>query len=193
MFSVKWWFVSLFSLTVPNFKASNQLRPSRSVWSSCLKTATLHARNKKRFYLWFMKQVLKLGFHQNLYLNTTFTYTLTLNSLPNSVSSCMLFLPGSRNSCCGKTLWEKWVVLIDSLKFLYINVFFCRGRGWWNILHGKTLRVKWAVRTEWWQRRIMAMEIWRRKVGKIDTYRVHLKWTTGKLAWGGLICYEQLW
>jgi len=36
-----------------------------------------------------------------------------------------------------------------SLKFLYINIFLCIGRGWWNTFHGKTLREKWVVRSEW--------------------------------------------
>jgi len=84
------------SLTVQNFKANDQLHRSRSVWSPCWKTARLHARNTKRFYLWVMKEVFQLNLQQNLYLNTTFTYTLVLNSLHYSVSSCILFLPPNR-------------------------------------------------------------------------------------------------
>ena len=209
----KWRFVSLPSLTIQNFQASNQLHCSRIVRSSCWKTERLHTCNMKR-YLWFMKEVLKLEFHQNFYLDTTFTYTLILNCLNYSVkSSCILHLPPNRSWLMKYLPWENferkvsctdWTMTDSqnySLKFFYINIFLWKSRGWWNIFHGKTLREKWVVRTEWWHRRVLrpwwkrvlTMERWRRRIRRIDTYRVHLKWTTKELARGGLIGYGRLW
>jgi hypothetical protein len=157
-----------------------------------------------------MKEVLKLDFHQNLHWNTTFTYTFKQSTL---FRKFLYITPSSeqvvaREILAVEKLCEKselcW--LNDdspnySLKFLYINIFLCIGRGWWNVFCGKTLIENWVVWSEWWQgrvlrtwrRRVLTVERWRRRMQRIDIYRVHLKWTTEELAWGGLIGYGRLW
>jgi hypothetical protein len=184
MFSGKWWFLSLPSLTAQNFKQAI----SRIVPEVCAAlvdtTKRLHTRNTKRFYLCFMKEALKLDFHQNFNLNTTVTYMLILNCLNYSVISCILYIRPNTSWLVKYLPWENIEIKVgctdwmktdspnNSLKFLYFNIFLRIGSGWWNIYHGKTLREKWILLTEWWQRRVLrtcrkrvlTMRIWRRRM-----------------------------
>ena len=111
---------------------------------------------------------LKLDFNQNFYLNTNFTETLLLKKQAKIFYKHLYILcrrfRSWRNAFCGKTVRQKWVILLTE---------WC-----------------WRSVSRTWRRRVLRTERWKRRVRRnIDTLRVPFRWTTWEvgLRWVNLL------